>query len=73
MRADTDLQRLFNRSFDEQCNRNTNSLLAVPVLDSENRILGVITAVNAKKVYFSPDDEWFMHMYATEIALAVEK
>jgi len=33
----------------------------------------VITAVNAKKGYFSPDDEWFMHMYATEVALAVEK
>ncbi len=57
LRADTDLQKLFNRSFDEQCNCNTNSLLAVPVFDSENRILGVITAVNAKKGYFSPDDE----------------
>lgn len=72
-KAGNNVDRLFNRSFDEQCNCKTNSLLAVPVLDSENRILGVITAANARKGYFSADDEWFMHMYATEVALAVEK
>jgi signal transduction histidine kinase len=64
---------VFNRSFDEQCDLVTHSLLAVPVVDSEKRVIGVITAANAKKGFFSPDDEWFMRTYATEVALAVEK
>ena len=64
---------VFNRSFDRQCNCETNSFLAVPVQDSEKRVIGVITAANAKKGFFSADDEWFMRTYTTEVALAVEK
>ncbi|MFW6137871.1 MAG: two-CW domain-containing protein, partial [Spirochaetota bacterium] len=64
---------VFNTSFDKQCNCETHSFLAVPVRDSEGRVIGVITAANAKKGFFSADDEWFMHTYATEVALAVEK
>jgi len=64
---------VFNRAFDSQCRCRTHSFLAVPVRDSQERAIGVITAANAKKGYFSSDDEWFMHHYATEVALAVEK
>ena len=64
---------VFNKSFDAQCNCNTHSLIAVPVQDSEKRNIGVITAVNAKKGFFSADDEWFMCTYANQVALAVEK
>lgn len=64
---------VFNRSFDKQCNCETHSFLAVPVRDSGNRVIGVITAANAKKGYFSADDEWFMRTYSTEVALGVEK
>ena len=64
---------VFNRSFDRQCNCETHSLLAVPVQDSEKRVIGVITTANAKKGFFSTDDEWFMSTYAIEVALAVEK
>lgn len=66
-------QPVFDRSFDQQINCETHSFLAVPVQDSGERVIGVITTANAKKGYFTSDDEWFMRTYATEVALAVEK
>lgn len=63
----------FNQAFDRACKCLTNSLLAVPVRDSDNRVLGVITAVNSGKGFFSQDDQWFMERYAVEVGLAVEK
>ncbi len=63
----------FDRSYDEQCHCRTHSFLAVPINDPQDRVIGVITGVNAKKGYFSSDDAWFMGQYATEVALAVEK
>ena len=66
-------QPVFNRSFDKQINCETHSFLAVPVQSSGEMVIGVITAANAKKGYFTADDEWFMRTYATEVALAVEK
>jgi len=64
---------VFSKSFDKQCSCVTHSFLAVPVQDSGERVIGVITAANSKKGFFSADDEWFMRTYATEVALAVEK
>lgn len=63
----------FNKAFDEACHCRTNSLLVVPVRDSDNRVLGVITAANSRKGSFSQDDQWFMERYAVELGLAVEK
>ncbi len=63
----------FNRTFDDACECRTDSLLAVPVCDSDNRVLGVITAANSAKGSFSQDDQWFMERYAVEVALALEK
>jgi len=63
----------FNPSYDRQCSCRTHSFLAVPINDPEDRAIGVITAANARKGFFSSDDEWFMEKYATEVALAVEK
>jgi len=64
---------VFNPAFDKQCVCRTRSFIAVPVCDSEDRVIGVITSANARKGHFSSDDEWFMEKYATEVALAVEK
>jgi signal transduction histidine kinase len=64
---------IFNPSFDKQLNCETHSFLAVPILSSEERVIGVITAANARRGFFTADDEWFMRSYATEVALAVEK
>ncbi|MFC1485603.1 ATP-binding protein [Candidatus Latescibacterota bacterium] len=64
---------IFNKSFDKHCNCETHSLLAIPVQNSEKRVIGVITVANSKKGFFSADDEWFMSTYAIEVALAIEK
>lgn len=64
---------VFNKSFDKQCNCETDTFLAIPVQNSDKRVIGVITVANAKKGVFSADDEWFMRTYSTEVALAVEK
>jgi len=64
---------VFDKAFDEKWRCRTQSFLAVPIRDSEGRAIGVITGANAKKGFFSSDDEWFMQNYATEVALAVEK
>ena len=64
---------VFCREFDEQSHCQTHSFLAISIRDSEERVIGVISAANAKKGHFSSDDEWFMEQYATEVALAVEK
>ena len=64
---------VFNRTFDQRAGCRTHSLLAVPIHDSDGRVIGVITAANARKGFFSADDEWFIRNYATEVALATEK
>jgi signal transduction histidine kinase len=63
----------FNREYDRECRCRTESFLAVPINDPEGGVIGVITVANARKGFFSADDEWFMGQYATEVALAVEK
>ena len=63
----------FNRQFDKRCRCETKSLLAVPIRDSHKRAMGVITAANSSKGFFSSDDQWFLQRYATEVALAAEK
>jgi signal transduction histidine kinase len=63
----------FNTQFDERCKCKTDSLLAVPINDAHERVIGVITAANSSKGCFSSDDQWFLQEYATEVALAMEK
>jgi len=63
----------FNTQFDQRCRCKTESLLAVPIRDSHERVIGVITAANSSKGFFSSDDQWFLQEYATEVALAIEK
>jgi len=63
----------FNTQFDERCKCKTKSLLAVPIHDPRQRLVGVITAANSSKGFFSSDDQWFLQEYATEIGRAMEK
>jgi signal transduction histidine kinase len=63
----------FNQAFDDACKCHTNSLLAVPVRDSDGKVLGVITAANSRKGSFSQDDQWFIERYAVELGLAMER
>ncbi|MFC2077712.1 ATP-binding protein [Candidatus Bipolaricaulota bacterium] len=70
---DAEQGQTFNRDYDRQFRCRTDSFLAAPVCDSVERVIGVITLANARKGFFSPDDEWFVEKYAIEVALAVEK
>jgi signal transduction histidine kinase len=63
----------FNTQFDQRCKCKTEALLVVPIRDSHDRVIGVITAANSSKGFFSSDDQWFLQEYATEVALAIEK
>jgi len=63
----------FNTQFDTRCKCKTKSLLALPIHDPRGRLVGVITAANSAKGFFSSDDQWFLQEYATEVGLAMEK
>jgi len=63
----------FSREYDSQFECRTQSFLAAPICDPADRVIGVITLANAKKCFFSSDDQWFVEKYAVEVYLAVEK
>jgi len=63
----------FSKRFDRACRCRTRALLAVPIRDAEDQAVGVITAVNSDKGYFSQDDQWFLEHFAVEASLALEK
>ena len=63
----------FSKRFDRACRCKTRSLLAVPIRDADDQVVGVITAVNSDKGYFSQDDQWFLEHFVVEASLALEK
>jgi len=63
----------FSKRFDHACRCRTRSLLVVPIRDAGDQVVGVITAVNSDKGYFSQDDQWFLERFAVEASLALEK
>ncbi len=63
----------FSKRFDRACRCKTRSLLAVPIRDADDQVVGVITAVNSAKGYFSQDDQWFLEHFVVEASLALEK
>jgi len=68
----------FNPEFDKKSNYRTRSILAVPLKDTEGKILGVIQLINAldekgKAVAFSQQDRLFISYFAQHAAMALEK
>jgi len=64
----------FSKRFDAACQCHTQSLLAVPIHGgTQKQVVGVLTAVNSEKGYFSQDDQWFLEHFAVEASLALEK
>ncbi len=64
---------VFSERFDRVLGTRTHSLVAIPIRDPDERVIGVLTAANSRKGYFSADDQWFVQRYALEVALAVQK
>jgi HD-GYP domain-containing protein (c-di-GMP phosphodiesterase class II) len=65
----------FNREFDRRNDYRTKSVLAVPMLDHRERVLGVLQLINAvdgeQVIAFDPDREDLVRSMASQAAVAV--
>lgn len=59
----------FNREIDKLTNYNTKTILSVPIRDINEKVVGVIQAVNKLKGTFSPDDERLLTILANQAGL----
>lgn len=62
----------FNPSIDKKTNYKTKSILSVPVFNSENKVLGVVQAINKFENNFSLDDLNILTGFASQITIAIE-
>ncbi len=68
----------FNRSFDETASYRTRSVLTVPLMASQNRLIGVMQIINSldadrQAVPFRGDDELVVAYFANHAAGSIEK
>jgi HD-GYP domain-containing protein (c-di-GMP phosphodiesterase class II) len=68
----------FNRSFDESSAYRTQSVLTVPIVTIDNKIVGVMQIINAKDApgqisSFSRDDTLLVSLLANQAASAIER
>jgi len=68
----------FNSSFDMLAGYKTTSSLTIPLISSDNRLMGVIQVINAKNpeekvIPFSAEDEILMTHFATNATLALQR
>ncbi|MEZ4270109.1 MAG: GAF domain-containing protein [Myxococcota bacterium] len=70
--ADAYEDKRFNRDVDARTGFRTRSIVAVPLLDSQKNLIGVLQALNRKHGIFSEDDVGLLEAIAAEVAYAVE-
>ena len=69
----------FNRQFDENSNYRTMSMLTIPLIVSEEKVIGVIQIINAinpdsgEVVPFTEENEMFASFFANIASAAIEK
>lgn len=64
----------FNSDHDQKSGFRTRAILCAPVLDSKNRLLGVIQSINkATAARFDEHDETLMNALAAHVAVAIER
>ncbi|GAB4336274.1 MAG: HD domain-containing protein [Desulfobulbaceae bacterium] len=68
----------FNTSFDEEYGYRTVSILAIPLLTIEERLLGVMQLINARDdegntVPFSEEDQTIVSLFANNAAVTIER
>lgn len=61
----------FNDTFDERTGFQTSSVLCTPLLDSRQRVLGVLQVLNSKAGYFTPSDADLLAAIAGPTAIAI--
>ena len=62
----------FNPAFDRQTGFFTRSILCVPIINKENRAIGVAQVLNKKGGGFSDEDEQRLKAFTAQIAIALE-
>jgi adenylate cyclase len=62
----------FNQAVDRQTGYRTRSILCVPVLNRDGKIIGVTQAINKRIGHFEKDDEEMIQALSSEIAVALE-
>jgi HD-GYP domain-containing protein (c-di-GMP phosphodiesterase class II) len=73
-----DVPYTFNRSFDESSSYHTQSVLTVPLITTEDKIIGVLQIINAKDdkgtaIPFKKEDEILVSLFAHQAAVAIER
>ncbi|PTX62150.1 adenylate cyclase [Kordia periserrulae] len=63
---------LFNPEVDKKTNYHTKSILSVPVFNANNKVLGVIQAINKRGNNFNEDDLDILKGFASQIRIAIE-
>ncbi|MDO8137678.1 MAG: ATP-binding protein [Candidatus Brocadiales bacterium] len=56
---------LFDPKTDKETGYKTRTVLCIPMKDKNNRVIGVLQALNKKKGTFNTHDEWLFKSYAT--------
>ncbi|WP_242097083.1 adenylate/guanylate cyclase domain-containing protein [Sphingomonas sp. CROZ-RG-20F-R02-07] len=62
----------FNPGFDRQTGFFTRSILCVPILNKENRVIGVTQVLNKKGGVFTDEDEQRLKAFTAQVAIALE-
>lgn len=68
----------FNRSFDESSSYHTQSVLTVPLITRQEKVIGIIQIINAKNgkgkiIPFTREDEYLVFLFANQAAIAIER
>ena len=65
---DTSKEPLFYDEVDKETGYHTKNLIAVPILDPENKVLGVVELINKKDGNFSPKEITITNLFAQYIS-----
>lgn len=63
----------FNRAIDQQTGYRTRCILTVPLLGLENKLVGVLQALNKRSGVFTAYDERLAEALAAQIAVAIQR
>ncbi|BCS88947.1 HD domain-containing phosphohydrolase [Pseudodesulfovibrio sediminis] len=68
----------FNKSFDEKSGYRTTSMLTIPLIAQESRLVGVMQLLNAKNEMgkvgpFSTDDRTYIPLFCNNASVAIER
>lgn len=68
----------FNKSFDEKSGYRTTSMLTIPLIAQESRLVGVMQLINAqndmgKAIPFSMDEQTYIPLFCNNASVAIER